>query len=534
MVTPQDKAAPQPERRQAKYWHNQIQAAEDREKKWRETGQKVVARYLDEREGYSGGEGCERRVNILWSNTEVLQGNLYSELGTADVRRAFPQPGNANKVARTAALVLERNIISCANRYNVDAEFEDAITDYLTAARGQVWVEYDAVIDRMPTKVTKEDDETGEAEEEEVTEKIRYQKAEICHVPWTDWTHGPAKKWRDVPWVARKLLFTPDDCARTWPQFNNSMDKTTIPCNHVLTEGKDRNDDQGATDFKRATVWEIWDKRSQSRIYVANDFQWELEREDDPYRVESFFPCPEPLYGVKGTDRLLPRPEYMMYKDQAEELDRCNTRIWKLLESLKFRGVRFAGLDGEDTLSDIANLEDGEFLPLKNFQALAQGGGLKEAFQVMDLAPIAVAIQAAAERAVQLIQSIYEITGISDVVRGSSDPNETATAQNIKARFGSQRLQKRQKKVHRFVRDAIRIKGEIIAEHFEREQLSQASGVPLPTEAERAQARATLQQFAQQQKMQQMMAQQAQMAQQQPQGGPPMPQMQPQPQGAMA
>lgn len=513
-----------PERKPAKYWHTQIQAAEEREKRWREIGKKVVARYLDEREGYEGGEGCERRVNILWSNTEVLRSNLFAELGQPDVRRAFPKPGKANKIARTAALVLERNLVACGNRYDPDVRIEDAITDMLTPGRGQCWLEYDPTI---------EQGEDGE-------EKITYQTVMFTHLCWDEWTHGTAKKWEDVPWVARKLLFTAQDCAETWPQFNveqadpEAKPKTTIPVNHVLIEGKDRPEDQAGNDFKRAVIWEIWHKRSKKRIHVAQDFDWVLQEDDDPYRLEKFFPCPKPLYSVKATDRLLPKPEYLQYKDQAEELDRVNTRIWKLVEALKFRGVRWAGNDGQDSLSDLDNLEDGQFLPLKNFQMLAQGGGLKEAFQVIDLAPIAATIQAAAQRALELIQSIYEVTGISDIVRGSSDPNETLGAQKMKASFGSTRMKKRQKEVQRFVKELYEMKGELIAEHFERTQLSEASGILLPTEQERQHARQLLAMVEQQKKQAEMMAQQqAQGPQQMPQGGPPMqmpqqPQMPPQ------
>lgn len=470
------------ERKPAKFWHNQIEAADEREKKWRQVADEIVSRYLDERDKYETASGCERRINIFWSNTEVLKANLFAQLGQPDVRRAFPQPGEKNKIARTAALVIERNLVACNNLYDPEIEIEDGITDMLTAGRGQCWLDYD------PTIGTDEDGK----------EKITYQEAKFCHVPWDDFRHGAAKKWSDVPWVARKLLYTKSDVTEMWPQWNRpnsdpeAKAETQVPCNYTLVEGKDRDADQGGDDFKRAVIYEIWHKKSKKRIYVAKDFQWVLEEQDDPYKLRNFFPCPKPLYSVKSPSRLVPRPEYLQYKDQAEELDRVNTRVWKLLESLKYRGFRYAGLDSEDTLGSLGDLDDGEFRALKNYQTLAQGGGLKSAFDVMDLQPIVIAIQAAAERGVQLIQSIYEITGISDVVRGSSDPNETATAQSLKARFGSQRLQKRQKEVQRFVKELYQLKGELIAEHFQREQLASASGILLPTEAERQQARQML------------------------------------------
>lgn len=454
----------------ARYWHNQIDASLKREDKWRKRAEVVICRYMDERDRDEAD--VERRINILWSNTEVLKSVLFDELGSPDVRRTFPQPGKLNKIARTSALVLERALVACGNRYDVAGEIEDAVTDYLLCGRGQGWIEYDA-----------------EIVEKDGQQSVGYQEVKICHVPWDDWTHGPGKKWQQVPWVARMHLFTRDDFQAQFPEID--LGKHKVPFNFTLKEGEKRTDEEGAGDFKRAKLWEIWDKVSKTRIYIAEGYDWEIERTPDAYRLEGFFPCPKPLYGVKTPDRLIPQPEYCQYQDQAAELDRINQRIYVLVEALKYCGI-YDGSAEEDTLGSIGSLADGQFLPYKNFAALSQGGGLAAAFQVRDLAPIAAAIQQLAQRAISLIQSIYEITGISDVIRGATDPNETLGAQQLKARFGSQRMQKRQKEVQTFVRNLYKMKAEIIAEHFERGQLQQMTGILLPSEAERAQARQRL------------------------------------------
>ncbi len=485
----------------ARYWHNQIDAALKREEKWRKKADAVVVRYMDERDIEHDTE--TRRINILWSNTEVLKSVLFAQLGQPDVRRLFPAAGRPTKIARTAALVMERAMVTCANRYDLDCEFEDGIEDYLLRGRGQVWVEYAAEI------VTDEDG----------SDKVGYQSVKLVQVPDTDWTHGPGKRWEQVPWVARMHLFTKDDFKSQFPDID--PDKLKIPFNFTLAEGKDRNDEQGAADFKRSKVWEIWDKVSQTRIYIADGHEWELERKDDPYKLENFFPCPKPLLSIKRTDCLVPQPEFCQYQDQAAELDRVNQRLYTLVEALKYCGVYDAGGD-DNVLAKLGECEDGEFLPYKNLKALAQGGGLAAAFQVRDLAPIAASIQTLAQRAVSLIQSIYEITGISDVIRGATDPNETLGAQQLKAKFGSTRMQKRQKTVQRWVRNAHRLKAEIIAEHFERENIQAMTGILLPTQQEMNQAKALLAQVEQMKAMQQQMAQQQQMPQPgaPPQGAP--------------
>lgn len=479
-----DKAEEKLARKSATFWHNQLDCAAKREEKWRKKGDDVQCRYMDDREHYEGGGQFEKRINILWSNTEVQKGALFSQLGTPDVRRAFPMPGTANKIARTSALVIERALVACGNRYDPDVEIEAAVEDHLLPGRGQCWLEYNPTVSQV------------EGDDGELVERVTYQEVKFCHVEWKSFRHGNGRAWDDVPWVARELLFTRSDLKERWPDLAD-----LIPVNQIVDEEHINAESKKDGSFKRARVWEIWYKPERIRVYVAEGYHFELERQDDPYKLEGFFPCPRPLYAVKTASSLVPKPEFFQYKDQCDELDRVNTRIWKLLEKLKYCGVYDGSADDMEALSGIGGLGDGEFLPYKNFAALASAGGLAQAFQVRDLAPIAVTIQALAQRAVELIQAIYEVTGISDIMRGASDSAETATAQSIKAKFGSGRLQRKQREVSRFVRNLYRMKGEIIAEHFEREQLVQMTGIALPFEHERQAAKAQFEQIKQMHEM---------------------------------
>ena len=61
-------------------------------------------------------------------------------------------------------------------------------------------------------------------------------------------------------------------------------------------------------------------------------------------------------------------------------------------------------------------------------------------------------------------------------------------------------MQPRQKPFHRFIRDVLRIKAEIIAEHYSPETLARMTGVQLPSAEEKAQAQQMIQM---QQQMQQ-------------------------------
>lgn len=473
--------------RSSKYWLAEIDAAKHRQEKWHKRARAVLERYRDERDEANKNQ---RKVNILWANTEVLKSALFAQLGNPDVRRSFPMPGEDNKIARTAALLLERSLTSCSNLYDAEHEIECAIEDMLLPGRGQCWLEYDVDLD---------EDET-----------IRYQQAKICYVPWDQFIHGPGRRFADWPWVGRVHLFTRDELVEKWPDHGKQ-----IPLGYVMQECPDK--DAKDEIFKRAAVYEIWDKTKKERHYIADSYPVVLKSDADPLRLRDFFPCPRPLDAVKTTNDPMPIPEYCEYQDQAAELDTITTRITKLTNMCKFAGLYDDAMPDADKLLDVGYLADGQFDPLKGAAAWRDVGGIEKALFMIPLEPIVVALQQLYAQRATCIQTIYEVTGISDLVRGFSEGSKTATEQQLKAKFGSQRMQKRQAEVQRFVRDLYRLKGELIAEHFERKQLSEMTGILLPTEEDRAQAQQILQLVQMHEQMKQQMAQQQQAPEGQPQ-----------------
>jgi hypothetical protein len=507
----------------AKFWHSELTASEKRERTWRKRAKAVVDRYRDEREKDNSGE---RRTNILWSNTEILKAVLFQNVGNPDVRRRFPKKGKDEKTTRSTALVIERALAFCTDDYDVKSQIEAVVEDHLLAGRGTAWICYDAeVVEEAP-----EPDDENEDEDGPQPIDIGYQSVQVEHVYWEDYRTSAGRKENDIWWKARRHQYTKSENEVYFPEHAQF-----IPLDAEMP-GCDSKDPSIQENFKRANIWEIWDKSKKQRIYVAEGYPTILKKDEDPYKLKQFYPCPPALYGVKTTSSLTPIPEYTLYQDQCEELDRITTRLNRLIEALKRRGVYDATMEGPDNqLSALQTAEDNEFVPYKGFAALMEKGGLKGVFASEDLTPIMAAVQGLYEQRQNLIQTIYEVTGISDVIRGSSNPNDTATAQRIKGQFGSLRITNRQAKVQEFVRSCYRLKAEIIAEHYTRENLQEMTGVDLPLQAEIDQAKMQLQMQAQAQQQAQAQAQQPQA----PQGGqtppgapqqmaqPPLPQMPP-------
>ena len=68
------------------------------------------------------------------------------------------------------------------------------------------------------------------------------------------------------------------------------------------------------------------------------------------------------------------------------------------------------------------------------------------------------------------------LTGISDIMRGTSDERETLGGQRLKTNASGTRLQHKQNEVARFARDTIRIMADIMCQHFSPQSLIEASG----------------------------------------------------------
>jgi hypothetical protein len=90
------------------------------------------------------------------------------------------------------------------------------------------------------------------------------------------------------------------------------------------------------------------------------------------------------------------------------------------------------------------------------------------------------------------VQQIYEVLGISDIMRGATKASETASAQQLKAQFGSTRLQLKQFYVAQWIQSGLRIKAEIIMKHFQPETIIQRSNVMFTPDKDKAQEAAEL------------------------------------------
>jgi hypothetical protein len=468
----------------ARLWLDSIALARKNEADWRKAATEARERYRGDSKNNQG-----KRFNILYANTQITLPAIYNSTPIPDVRRRF---GDADPAGKVAAQVLERSLSYSFDAYDFGGNMRAVVFDSVLAGRGVLRVRYEPSFEETEEEQREEAEEYAEEAAQPAAPRLVFQKVCVEHVNWQDFIIGPGRKWEEVPWIGFEHRLTRDELEDRFGDIG-----ATMPLDIVTDDARARNSDpRDVPDvFKRGTVYEVWDKEEREVLFVAPSLPSKiLKRVDDPLGLQDFWPMPRPIYDVVDSGSLVPIVPYSLYKDQAEELDRVTRRIDLLVEQCRYRGLRAADISEFESL---ARAKDGEFIAVENAMQFAERGLDKAIWHAPLETLVSVIVQLMQHREA-LKATIYEITGLSDIVRGASVASETATAQQIKAQFGSIRIQDRQAEVQRMARDAVRLMAELIGEKFEPETLGLMTGVDLP----QAQQKMMAQQAA-------MMAQQA-------------------------
>jgi hypothetical protein len=458
-------------------WYNTIAGYERAYKEWESRTDRIIKRYRDDSRTRNNPNA---RFNILWSNVQTITPAIFARLPRPDVSRRFR---DNDPVARVASMMLERALDYEITHYgDYKSAMSQSVLDRLLGGRGTSWVRYEPHIageaggmaEGMPEDGLQVTEDTDEAETEggiyrEDQERIEYECAPVDYVYWRDFGHTIARTWEEVTACWRKVYMErPALVERFGEELGNKIPLDTKP-----ETSKTFNEKMGEG-ASEAVIYEIWDKTSGEVIWLSKSMGRILDTRPDPLKLENFWPCPKPLYATLTTDKLEPIPDFVLYQDQAKQLDTLADRIDGFINALKVRGVYDAS---EPSLARLfSEGENNTLIPVKNYAAFSEKGGMMGAINLVDIAPIASALQMSYQAMDQVKGQIYEIMGIADIQRGQTDPNETLGAQIIKSNNAAGRLKTMQHAVVDFATELLSIKAQIICNHFTDDTIVKISG----------------------------------------------------------
>ena len=422
---------------QVEKWLKKISAAEKKYESYYNLIKETREFYKDNRGfGYNVGH-----YNIFWSTIETLKPFLYFKQPKPYLERSGK---SANKIEKLACDILSKSLIWNLQQFDFDSIIKYARNDFLISGCGIVWERYHPNFEFVSSAQDSKRKIEIKSSEKVISEYVNPENflADCDEVGI----------WEDVSWVARKIYMSKEQAIATFGE---------TACLNLA----DKEDDK---DCKDICIYEIWDKESKKVYWLAKEKTDDFIRvANNPLKTQGFFPCPKPIFATLTNDSIIPVPDYCLIKELLSELNGIHSRMRLTMQALKVSG---AYDNSFPELGSILN-KDVTLVAAKDFQRLKDCGGLKGILDFIPIEQYITALEQLAQRRQDIINQIYEITGVSDIMRGSSNSEDTATAVTKKTNFGTLRNQDRQNDMQRFIKDLFTIKAEIICEQFSAETL---------------------------------------------------------------
>lgn len=446
-------------------WAKECAAAKKELQKFTADGKIAVRAYHGGNATASDVGGSSSVYNIYWANVNVLRSALYANVPKPLVKREFDD--YQDDVARVASIIMQR-MLECNSSHTATGQ---AVEDRLIPGMGQVWIRYDPEIEEIELP----------PEQGGSYERIVNEQAAVDYVHWQDFLYSPARTWEEVWWVARRVWMNRREVSERFGE--EAIDKVSFGAQG--RRSTDTSIDPENRTVNKAEIWEVWNRHRKTICWYPGTENEPLEESPDTLQLKDFFPCPQPLMSNTITSKYVAKADYTMARRQYTRVMGLTERIMLLEDAVRVVG---AYDEANAALKQMLNqTRTNLMIPVANWAMYAEKGGSKG---LVDWFPIDMVAQALEKCTAQLAlaqNQLYELLGISDIMRGVTAPRETLGAQQLKSQYSSARLQFSQEEVAKFVQDILRIRGEIMSKHFQPETFVKRSNIMLTPDAELAQ-----------------------------------------------
>lgn len=472
-----------------RFWQRWIAAAKQASKRhmndsrraWREYDGDTERFREDGRQFDSGqsGSGGGERYPIYWASIKTIESAFYSRTPETYARRMFDID---DENALTMALIIDRLGKYLIETGEFDTAMRGSVADYINADKAAPMICYDYAEEKQPTRrsvVPLQDDptryidaETGEEILDEIyqdeqgyftellTDEIAEQRIYSKPMPYDHILHTPtAKTPYEIQDMAYYFCLTRAEAnerfgeakVKEWP---DTVWKTTRSYERERRE-VDRNVDEQSPD-KIIEGWECWSKVTKKVYWYCPDLSYEfLDEKEDPYHLKGFFPSPRFAIGTKPSKSLYPTPAFIRLWPTLDMLHVMYGRVFNLIDAVRRRALVDGGSD--ELVAALENAGESEFIAVQNMRALVEKGGLET---MVWYVPVQELVQAIGELNAQddkFKNNIYEWFGVPDILRGASDPVETAAAQEAKVSAAHDRFKDQKKMIQELARETLEI-----------------------------------------------------------------------------
>lgn len=431
-----------------------------------------------------------------WSDTELMLPALYSRTPKARSRRKFDAP---DPNAKVATIINDRLAAWLMQTSDFDNTMEQSALGFLNTNRQTCRIFYEEKIVKRRkkvylTQVVGEDgqpiliDDDGNAplpdtgiltddkgifyesdEEEEIkrprviTKPVHFDRIRISPGART-----PSEIW----WIAYEITITKKDAAKL---FGDKIKNIQNPTPSTTTSSDWDTDNRVRRTSDLFTYWEVWNYRDREIYFLHEQYKKGFLKEDkDIYHLQGFFPSPLFMQDNMRYDSCYPAPDYTQCKDPYEQLHILYKRINLVTRTLK-ASILFDGSE-----SDLANffreLSDNQGIGVSKWAEDQASGGFANKIFIPDYSPLVLVLRELIAAFERQKLAIDELRGITDLVRGASEPETSATAEKIKDRRSSLRFAKKKKAMLKFAVETLQMMIDLAYKTFEDDYIKEIVG----------------------------------------------------------
>lgn len=460
-------------------WQKELDAAKKWFRRFHKSGDKVIKAYLDDRTNQDSEFGeYATKLNLFYSNIVTLMAMLYGRIPKVEVERRYADADD--DVARVASEMLTRILntdIEAAGE-DIAAVFRNGLQDRLLVGLGTARLKYEIFEQEVKAQAITTPD--GQEMAPEVTETVIADEwVDTVYTHWKDVLWSPARTYPEIWWKAYRSYMNKEKFKKRFPDVD--VEKVTFTSAGPMKANKEGTEEPEKDQIE---VWEIWDKDHKCVYWWTEGYDQILDKVEDPLELEGFFPEPPPLISNTTTQKYIPKPDYALAQDLYREIDELETRITMLTRACKAVGVYDKSNTG--IIRIFTEGVENDLIPVDNWAAFAEKGGIKGAIDWVPITEIAEVIAILTDKQNNKIAQLYQVTGMNDIMRGAATAGSertSATQRKLEANYGSIRIEALQNEFARWVSDLQSIKAEIIAKHYQPESIIRQSNIEATPDA---------------------------------------------------
>ena len=221
--------------------------------------------------------------------------------------------------------------------------------------------------------------------------------------------------------------------------------------------------------------WECHCKYS-GKIYVVSPDCYPTDfLEIREYGLAGFFPSPPAIIGSPPAKHMYPTPMFIHLRPTLDQLHSAYNKVFELIDSIRRRCL----VDGScpELLDAFDELNDQEFIVVENLGELVNKiGNIQNLVWYLPVQELVQAIKELMELDSMFRANFNEWFGVPDILRGVSDPMDTAAGQQIATGTAHDRFRTQKALVNRLVRDTLEMMIDLSLKKFPDELIAQIVG----------------------------------------------------------